>query len=88
MQQRHIKRALVLTLALASTAALAFPAAAAEPTKQRFYIFDGTAFDVNARGPALDQFRSEKRPEFGRLLSLKKSLVPGIYQARHSRVFK
>lgn len=74
----------VLALAPVSSAFAAEP----EPVKSRFYIFDGSSFEGSARAPALDYFGPRQSARFGRLLELKKDLLPGLSSSVKERTFK
>lgn len=75
----------VLTLA-ASTAAIA--AQPRPPVREQFvdmgeYVVNGTTAI-----PRANLTHGRKAAEFGRLMSLKKDLVPGIFTARQDPAFK
>lgn len=86
------RRSLLAPLALALTLpALSAHAASPDPRdspRARFYIFDGSAFEVGPRLPGIDAFGPRQAARFGRLLELKKDLTPGIGQALKDRTFK
>jgi len=56
--------------------------------RSRFYIFDGSSFEVGVKGPNVDVFGPRQSARFGRLLQLKKDFTPGIGQALKDRSFK
>lgn len=77
--------ALALTL-FGSTALGASPDPG--PTRSQFYIFEGSSFEVGARGPQADLYGPRQTARFGRLLELKKDLTPGIGRSLKERTFK
>jgi hypothetical protein len=74
--------ALLLTMGLGSTSALA-----AEP-KSKFYDFSDQLIDGEIRKPTTLYSNVRQEAKFSRMLSLKKELLPFIFQARKERVFK
>lgn len=82
--KRTVTALVILSLGAPAVASAAAPK---EPTS-KFYIFDAQAFEGTARGPGLDIMAGHREAEFGRLLELKKDLVPGIFQSRRDSVFK
>jgi hypothetical protein len=76
--------ALLASLALAPTALAAAP----EPVKSRFYIFDGSSFEGRVSAPGLDVFGPRQAARFGRMLDLKKDLLPGLATSLKERTFK
>lgn len=74
--------ALLLTMGLGSTSVLA-----AEP-KSKFYDFSDQLIDGEIRKPTTLYSNVRQEAKFSRMLSLKKELLPFIFQARKERVFK
>jgi len=63
------------------------PALAAEP-KSKFYDFSDQLIDGEIRKPTTLYSNVRQEAKFSRMLSLKKELLPLIFQARKERVFK
>ncbi len=76
--------ALTLLLALATGATSAI---ANEP-KSKFYDFSDQLIDGEIRKPSNLYTNVRQEAKFSRMLSLKKELLPFIFQARKERVFK
>ncbi|TNF22415.1 MAG: hypothetical protein EP329_28635 [Deltaproteobacteria bacterium] len=83
-----LKRIVAALVALTLGAPAVASAAAPKEPASKFYIFDAQAFEGTARGPGLDILDAHRKVEFGRLLELKKDLVPGIFKNRRDSVFK
>ncbi|MCB9736366.1 MAG: hypothetical protein H6745_27605 [Deltaproteobacteria bacterium] len=62
-------------------------ALAAEP-KSKFYDFSDQLIDGEIRKPTTLYSNVRQAAKFSRMLSLKKELLPLIFQARKERVFK
>lgn len=62
-------------------------AMAAEP-KSKFYDFSDQLIDGEIRKPTTLYSNVRQEAKFSRMLSLKKELLPLIFQARKERVFK
>lgn len=77
-------------LALAATDTTATATAAQPRTPIREQFVDMGEFVVNGgiTGPRVDLTHGRKAAQFGRLMSLKKDLVPGIFAARQDPAFK
>lgn len=73
---------LVFTLAFGATTAFS-----AEP-KSKFYDFSDQLIDGEIRKPTTLYSNVRQEAKFSRMLSLKKELLPFIFQARKERVFK
>lgn len=73
----------ILTVSLGSAAT----ALAAEP-KSKFYDFSDQLIDGEIRKPTTLYSNVRQEAKFSRMLSLKKELLPFIFQARKERVFK
>ncbi len=80
------KLLIVLTLGL-TFASLNTSAMAAEP-KSKFYDFSDQLIDGEIRKPTTLYSNVRQAAKFSRMLSLKKELLPLIFQARKERVFK
>lgn len=79
---------LILALTLGLTfASLSSGAMAAEP-KSKFYDFSDQLIDGEIRKPTTLYSNVRQAAKFSRMLSLKKELLPLIFQARKERVFK
>ena len=63
------------------------PVRAAEP-KSKFYDFSDQLIDGEIRKPTTLYSNVRQAAKFTRMLSLKKELLPLIFQARKERVFK
>ena len=77
--------AALLSLATTATSIAAQPR---KPVREQFvdmgeYVVNGTVAI-----PRANLTHGRKAAEFGRLMSLKKDLVPGILRARHDPIFK
>ena len=72
--------------------ALAFgsvtPAAMAAEPKSKFYDFSDQLIDGEIRKPTTLYSNVRQEAKFSRMLSLKKELLPLIFQARKERIFK
>ncbi len=77
----------VATMLAALTLGAAGTALGAEP-KSRFYDFTDQLIDGEIKKPTTLYSNVRKEAQFSRLLSLKKELLPLIFQARKERVFK
>jgi hypothetical protein len=73
---------LLLAMSLGATSAMA-----AEP-KSKFYDFSDQLIDGEIRKPTTLYSNVRQEAKFSRMLSLKKELLPFIFQARKERVFK
>ena len=73
----------LLTVSLGGSTA----AFAAEP-KSKFYDFSDQLIDGEIRKPTTLYSNVRQEAKFSRMLSLKKELLPLIFQARKERVFK
>ena len=73
----------ILTVSLASAGSVI----AAEP-KSKFYDFSDQLTDGEIRKPTTLYSNVRQEAKFSRMLSLKKELLPFIFQARKERVFK
>ena len=67
--------------------AFATSAIAADP-KSKFYDFSDQLIDGELRKPTTLYSNVRQKARFDRMLSLKKELLPLIFQARKERVFK
>ncbi len=74
----------ILTLAALSVGSSAL---AAEP-KSKFYDFSDQLIDGEVRKPTNLYTNVRQEAKFSRMLSLKKELLPFIFQGRKERVFK
>ncbi|PKN58686.1 MAG: hypothetical protein CVU56_04415 [Deltaproteobacteria bacterium HGW-Deltaproteobacteria-14] len=83
------KLLLVVTLgvSLASFSSYSTSSFAAEP-KSKFYDFSDQLIDGEIRKPTTLYSNVRQAAKFTRMLSLKKELLPLIFQARKERVFK
>ncbi len=84
---------LILSIAVAAlTAGLAIPAFAAPPAKggdkSKFYDFSDQLIDGEIRKPTALYTDSRQKAKFERLLRLKKSFLPAMFQTSKERVFK
>ncbi|MFO0748667.1 MAG: hypothetical protein U1F43_23845 [Myxococcota bacterium] len=73
-----------VALTLASSTGRVF---AAEP-KSKFYDFSDQLIDGEIKKPTTLYSNVRQEAKFSRMLSLKKELLPLIFQARKERVFK
>jgi len=64
------------------------PAALAAEPKSKFYDFSDQLIDGEIRKPTTLYSNVRQEAKFSRMLSLKKELLPFIFQARKERVFK
>lgn len=76
----------ILTVTL-SLGAFSTWASAAEP-KSKFYDFSDQLIDGEIRRPTTLYTNERQQAKFDRMLSLKKELLPLIFEARKERVFK
>jgi hypothetical protein len=69
--------------------ALSFTATAAPPSgKSKFYDFGDQMIDGEIRRPTGQYVNSRQRARFDRLLSLKKSFLPKLFQTSKEKIFK
>ncbi len=91
MSRRLLTACLVLALsAFVPGAALAGSSNAegGDSARSKFYDFGEQLVNGSTRGPTLDLFNGRRAADFGRLLSLKKDLLPQIFASRAERTFK
>ena len=79
---------LVTTLWLAATLGGAASVAMAAEPKSKFYDFSDQLIDGEIKKPTTLYSNVRQEAKFSRMLSLKKELLPMIFQARKERVFK
>lgn len=60
---------------------LAAPASAQEPERTQFYEFGNQVIDGTIKAPTVQWASGRQRVEFGRLLKLKKSMLPAIIES-------
>jgi len=77
-------RKLLVVLVLA----LSFGAIAKPPTKSKFYDFSDQLIDGEIRKPSGHLIDSRDPVKFGRLLRLKKSLLPRMFITSKEKLFK
>lgn len=82
-----MKKLLVVLTTGVALASFSTVAMAAEP-KSKFYDFSDQLFDGEIRKPTTLYSNVRQAAKFTRMLSLKKELLPLIFQARKERVFK
>lgn len=58
------------------------------PVKSKFYNFDDQLIDGEIRKPSSTYIDYRERAKFERLLKLKKSFLPKLFQTARERVFK
>ena len=58
------------------------------PVKSKFYNFDEQLIDGEIRKPSNTYIDYRQRAKFERLLKLKKSFLPELFQTARERVFK
>ncbi len=58
------------------------------PVRSQFYIFDGSSFEVGAKGPAVALMNPRKAARFERLVSLKKDLLAGMHSNVRERALR
>lgn len=75
-----------LVLGFAGTAFAAPPAGGGE--KAKFYDFSDQLIDGEIKKPTALYTDSRQKAKFERLLSLKKSFLPAMFQTSKDRVFK
>jgi len=80
-------RKLMFLAVTAMSLGTALPALSAEP-KSKFYDFSDQLIDGEIRKPTTLYSNVRQEAKFSRMLSLKKELLPLIFQARKERVFK
>ena len=51
-------------------------------------VFGVDLHEAATRRPTVEVFKGREDPRFGRMLSLKKDLLPGICTSRNARPFK
>lgn len=85
-----MKRLALVLLAFATAAFMLVPTASAEPPqgKSKFYDFSDQLIDGEIRRPTALYTDARQKAKFDRLLSLKKSFLPAMFQTSKERVFK
>ena len=61
---------------------------ASPPAKSKFYNFSDQVIDGEIKKPTALYTSSRKKVEFERLLKIKKSFLPDLFQSSKDRVFK
>ncbi len=82
-----MKKLMAIAMLTVSLGGVAEVASAAEP-KSKFYDFSDQLIDGEIRKPTTLYSNVRQEAKFSRMLSLKKELLPFIFQARKERVFK
>ena len=67
---------------------LSFAANAAPPSKSKFYDFGDQMIDGEIKKPTGQYINSRQRARFDRLLNLKKSFLPRLFQTSKNKIFK
>ncbi len=80
------KRVILIVGLLVSSVAVAAPPAAGE--KAKFYDFSDQLIDGEIKKPTALFTDTRQKAKFERLLSLKKSFLPTMFQSSKERVFK
>jgi len=83
-----MKKLMMMALAAITFGGAAVPAAMAAEPKSKFYDFSDQLIDGEIRKPTTLYSNVRQEAKFSRMLSLKKELLPLIFQARKERVFK
>lgn len=82
-----MKKLMAMAMLVLTLGGSAAQVAAAEP-KSKFYDFSDQLIDGEIRKPTTLYSNVRQEAKFSRMLSLKKELLPLIFQARKERVFK
>lgn len=80
-----MKRCFVVLLLLVSFSQLVI---AAPPQKSKFYDFGEQLIDGEIKKPTALYTDARKRARFGRLLKLKKSFLPKLFNTSKEKIFK
>ena len=85
-----MKRVTALIIGIAFVAGTAATAVAAPPKndKSKFYDFSDQLIDGEIRKPTALYTDSRQKAKFDRLLNLKKSFLPAMFQTSKERIFK
>ena len=85
-----MKRFISMLIAVTFVLGAAPTAAAAPPKgdKSKFYDFSDQLIDGEIRKPTALYTDSRQKAKFDRLLNLKKSFLPAMYQTSKERLFK
>ena len=85
-----MKRLALVLLAFATAAFMLVPTASGAPPKgkSKFYDFSDQLIDGEIRRPTALYTDARQKAKFDRLLSLKKSFLPAMFQTSKERVFK
>jgi len=78
-----VKKIIFVILILVATSLQAKP-----PTKSKFYNFSDQVIDGALKRPTATFMTARERARFDRLLSLKKSFLPRLFQTSKHKVFK
>ena len=81
-------KAIALVIACFIIAALAGEALAKPPVKSKFYDFNEQLIDGEIKKPTALYTDSRQKVKFDRLLRLKKSFLPELFNTAKERVFK
>jgi len=68
--------------------ALAKPPISSKNTKSKFYDFSEQLINGEIRKPTALYINARERARFERLLSLKKSFLPKLFETARERIFK
>ena len=85
---KRLIHAAVLVVAVIGLSAPAFAAPPAGNVKSKFYDFSDQLIDGEIRKPTALYTDARQKAKFDRLLRLKKSFLPAMFQTSKERVFK
>ena len=92
MEVNKMKRLIRCATVFALCLAFSSPVLAAEPPgddeRSRFYDFSDQLIDGEIRRPTALYTDARQRAQFDRLLRLKKSFLPAMWETSRERVFK
>lgn len=83
-----MKTLTILVLLISFSAAAAAPPRANPNARSKFYDFGEQVIDGEIRRPTALYTDARKRARFGRLLRLKRSFLPDLFETAKEKVFK
>ena len=81
-------KTLTILVLLISFSAFAAPPSGNPNERSRFYDFGEQVIDGEIRRPTALYTDARKRAQFGRLLRLKRSFLPDLFETAKNKVFK
>ena len=88
VQEGEIMKLRIFLVTIFTSVALSVSAAPPKKTKSKFYDFQEQLIDGEIRKPTFLYMDSRQKARFERLLRLKKSFLPKLFDTSRERVFK